>query len=342
MFWRGVQKFLAGFGLGLIAIGLVYSASLAALKVMGYDYAVVASNSMSPVAQRGDLVIVEPSHQAKINQVTLFRQGSALVLHRLVRHNADGSWTSQGDANLAEDPWTVDESSVVGSALGVLRGFGFVMLAVNERGFALSQTSAAHAAFVRRATATAQVNAGFWTTPAVSYTVYANLAAFTGLTSLPTSITFQGDRKLWSSVRYTNLTRIHFEGVMNRSDGGGPGFAFVFNACVNTSDVISCGWQLFFSNLPKSVTLRAFKSDGTLTSALATCSTTADVSGSNTITLNAQSGSMSVAINGTECMRLTAMSTLLNGTGASVPTGGFVGIRAQLSNRLYMPKLYFW
>ena len=297
--------------LGTVTIGLLYFASLAALRVMGYEYAVVVSNSMAPTAQRGDLVILDPNGTAKLNQVTLFRRGSTLVLHRLVRRNADGTWTSRGDANVAEDPWTVPDRAIVGPALGVLRGFGVGMLAFH----------ASHAAFTRRSIASGKASAGFWITPAVSYTIYSNVISFSGLNSLPTSITYQGDRKLWSSTRYSNLTRIHYEGWMSRTDTAGPGFAFVFNACVNTSDVISCGWHLFFSNSPKTVTLRAFKSDGTLTNALATCSTTVDVAGTSTIIMHAQSGALYLAINGTECMRLTSMSSLLPGSGASTPTG---------------------
>ena len=201
MLWRGVQTFIGGFVLGTVTIGLLYFASLAALRVMGYEYAVVVSNSMAPTAQRGDLVILDPNGTAKLNQVTLFRRGSTLVLHRLVRRNADGTWTSRGDANVAEDPWTVPDRAIVGPALGVLRGFGVGMLAFH----------ASHAAFTRRSMASGKASAGFWITPAVSYTIYSNVISFSGLNSLPTSITYQGDRKLWSSTRYSNLTRIHYE-----------------------------------------------------------------------------------------------------------------------------------
>lgn len=342
MRWRGVQTFIGGFVLGTITIGLLYFASLAALRVMGYEYAVVASNSMAPTAHRGDLVIVAPNREAALNHVTLFRRGATLVLHRLVRHNADGTWASRGDANVAEDPWTVPDAAIVGPAVGVLRGFGILILGVNSVRSQGLLASDAHAAFTRRTVASGKASAGFWISPAVSYTIYSNPIAFTGLTSLPTSITYQGDRKLWSATRYANQTRIHFEGLLNRTDGAGPGFALVFNACVNTSDAISCGWQLFFSNLPKSVTLRAFKSDGTLTNVLATCSITADIAVTTTIVMQAQSGALYLSINGIECMRLTSMSSLLAGSGATTPTGNFVGVRALLSNRVYMPKLYFW
>jgi len=36
------------------------------------------------------------------------------------------------------------------------------------------------------------------------------------------------------------------------------------------------------------------------------------------------------------------MSSLLAGTGAPTPTGGFAGIRCQLTNRIIASKVHFW
>jgi hypothetical protein len=158
----------------------------------------------------------------------------------------------------------------------------------------------------------------------------------------PTTLTYQGDRRLWAGIRYPNLTRIHYEGYMSKTDAAGPGFSLIFYACVASNDAVSCGWQLFFSATTKIVTLQAFKSDGSVTPALATCSTGVDLSTQNTIAVRAQSGALSLLINGIECMKLTQITNLLTGSGAPTPTGGFTGVRCQLTNRLYMQKLYFW
>lgn len=334
---RGVQQLIGGFALGLIAIAMLYSASLFALRVMGYEYAVVVSNSMLPIAQRGDLVIVKPSHEVSLRRVVLFRRGDALVLHRLIKQNPDNTWRTRGDANDVADPWVITSDDVVGTAFGVLRGFGVPMLLLAEE-----PTASAHAAFTKSKSRTSKVGSGFWITPLTYWTVYSLATSFNAPSSPPISINGQGDRRLWTSVRYTNLTRIHYEGYMSRFDPVGIGYSFVFNACVSTSDAISCGWSLFFSPPTRTVSLQAFKSDGSLTLPLATCSVTNDLGGQNTIALRSQSGAMTLFINGEQCMKLTTMTNLLTGTGAPTPSGGFAGVRCLYTNRLYMQKLYFW
>ena len=336
MLWRGVQRIAAGFAVGCVSIVLLYSASLLALKVMGYEYAVVVSNSMQPIAARGDLVIVRPSQAMSLNRVVLFRRGESLVMHRLVHQNPDKTWKTRGDANSVEDPWLISRKDVVGTAFGVLRGFGVPMMLLVE------DDSGAHAAFTSRGANNNSATAGFWMTMTNTWTVYANWLYFSAGASGSMTIVGSGDRKIWAGVRYPNNVRIHYEGALTRADTAGQGFALIFNACVSSTDAVSCGYQLFFAPDTKTITLRAFKSDGSLTTPLATCATNLNLTYQNTYSVQTSSGAMSFLINGVPCMRLTSMSSLLPGTGAPVPSGGFAGIRCQLSNRIIASKVHFW
>lgn len=332
---RGVQHLLGGFVLGLVAIALLYFASLFALHLMGYEYAVVVSNSMQPIAQRGDLVVVRPGDGVSAGRVVLFKRGEALVLHRLIKQNPDGMWKTRGDANTVDDPWVIAREDVVGTAFGVLRGFGTPMLLLAD-----DSPSSAHATFTKSTINSSRVSAGYWTNPSQTWTIYTN--AFAMSTASPIQIAYSGDRRLWSGTRYTGMVRVHYEGYMSRVDAGSPGFSMIFNACVTPLDAISCGWSVFFNAINKSVTLQAFKSDGTLTPALATCTASNSFGLQNTIALRSHSGALSVVVNGVGCLKLTQISSSLSGTGAPTPSGGFAGVRCLLTSRLAMQKLHFW
>jgi signal peptidase I len=332
---RGVQQLLGGFVLGLIAIALLYFASLFALHMMGYEYAVVVSNSMQPIAQRGDLVVVSPGDDVSVGRVVLFRRGKALVLHRLIKQNPDGMWKTRGDANTVDDPWAISRNDVVGTAFGVLRGFGVPMLLLAD-----DSPTSAHATFTKTHRNSSRVSAGYWATINPTWTIYTN--AFAISTGTPIQIALSGDRRLWSGTRFTGMTRVHYEGYMSRVDPGSPGFSVIFNACVAPTDAISCGWQVFFNAISKTATLQAYKADGSLTPALGTCTASISFGSQNTIALRSESGTLSVIANGIECLKLTQISSLLSGTGAQTPSGGFAGVRCQVTSRLVMQKLHFW
>ncbi len=342
MLRRGVQNVVGGFLVGCLCIVLLYSASLLALKLMGYEYAVVVSNSMKPIAARGDLVIVRPSRDVSLNRVVLFRRGESLVMHRLVHENPDHTWKTKGDANEVEDPWLVRRKDVVGTAFGVLRGFGNPMMLLVDDDSASAHATMVKAAFTRRNTITNAATAGFWMTMTNTWTVYSNWLYLSAGASGSATMIGSGDRRMWSGVRYPGNVRIHYEGGITKVDTAAQGFSLVFNACVSSTDVVSCGYQLFFSPDTKKIHFQAFKSDGSMTLPLATCSTTLDMTYQNTFTIQTWNGAMTLAINGIVCMRLTSMSSLLAGTGAPTPTGGFAGIRCQLTNRIIASKVHFW
>ena len=96
----------------------------------------VASGSMEPVLYKGDLILVQGVQNAcKINaaskdanppgDIIVFRAPTyahGLIVHRAVEkiNGADEScsFTTQGDANMNPDGWTVGESDIVGKYTG--------------------------------------------------------------------------------------------------------------------------------------------------------------------------------------------------------------------------------
>jgi len=64
-----VRRGLISVSVALAVVLALYAACLLALKVMGYSYAVVVSDSMLPTAARGDLVVVKPTETVRPKDV---------------------------------------------------------------------------------------------------------------------------------------------------------------------------------------------------------------------------------------------------------------------------------
>lgn len=89
-------------------IGLVGLAALVAFTIVptffGWRPDVILTGSMAPAIQAGDVVISSPAapHQVAPGRVVIMKDPShpgALLMHRVVRINPDGTITSRGDAN---------------------------------------------------------------------------------------------------------------------------------------------------------------------------------------------------------------------------------------------------
>ena len=91
-------------------------------SAFGWHPTVVTSGSMSPAIHVGDVVVTSP---VPVSEVPWLRPGSVVlaadpnhpgspVLHRLVRHNLDGTLTTRGDANPGPDSTPVRPDRVLG------------------------------------------------------------------------------------------------------------------------------------------------------------------------------------------------------------------------------------
>lgn len=104
---------------------------------LGWVPLVVASGSMGPTIERGDVVLIEPGVSPIPGHVVAFMgPGGIPVLHRLQQVNADGSFTTRGDANDEADSTPVTAIAGVGRLL--VPGLGFVKLWLSEGAVALA------------------------------------------------------------------------------------------------------------------------------------------------------------------------------------------------------------
>lgn len=106
-------------------------------SVLGFNVLTVQSGSMEPSIKRGDLIIVRPSENKKLNDVVTYRNESgSLVTHRIVNivnENETILYQTKGDANNVVDNELVSMNQLIGTVvlkipklgtwLGFFRGF---------------------------------------------------------------------------------------------------------------------------------------------------------------------------------------------------------------------------
>ena len=102
----------------LISIGapMIFTALILALVVaMGTNKRtyVVHTGSMTPAIPIKSAVLVE-ERSYHVGQVISFRESGAVVTHRFVGLNPDGTLITKGDANTTVDPWKTTRADVIG------------------------------------------------------------------------------------------------------------------------------------------------------------------------------------------------------------------------------------
>jgi len=146
------SSYLKTLVLAVIVVGSVIAFWFGLRAALGteYPFLTVASGSMKPTLNVGDLIVVQGISNYSEVKAALQPEGDIIVFRRppeygpdeLIVHRAiskfqgdDGLWyfRTQGDYNappgvLSPDPWTIPQSSVVGRVIGWVPWLGYVPL----------------------------------------------------------------------------------------------------------------------------------------------------------------------------------------------------------------------
>ena len=118
-----------------LAVGLASAAAIllvagAAVALGGgMRWFVVETPSMGTAAPVGALVITAPDAQPTPGTVIAFTPPGTprVYTHRVLAVEADGDLRTKGDVNASPDPWTVAPTAVLGHAVAILPGAGYLV-----------------------------------------------------------------------------------------------------------------------------------------------------------------------------------------------------------------------
>ncbi len=111
----------------VICIGFFYIYQIKILKndyanLFGYTFFEVATGSMYPTLDIGDVIIVELTKNVKENDIIVYKDEENIITHRLIKKNMDGL-IAKGDANNSEDK-PIQEEMVLGKVINTINKLG--------------------------------------------------------------------------------------------------------------------------------------------------------------------------------------------------------------------------
>lgn len=109
------------------------AAAVAAMSVLvglaalaGVRFFTVMTPSMGTTAPVGTLVVTRPAAPYRVGDVVTFERSHRSYTHRIIAANNDGTFTTKGDLNGAADPLPVTEAEIVGTAVWLAPGMGWL------------------------------------------------------------------------------------------------------------------------------------------------------------------------------------------------------------------------
>jgi signal peptidase len=126
--WARLAALIVALSVYRLAAGGLTGASLP--MPFGYGAAVVNTATMEPALSRNDLVVVHREEDIQVDDVVVYQNDGALVVHRVVALDGD-ELVTQGDANEQTD-LPVQRDEVQGVVVAVVPRVGAVVQAVKS------------------------------------------------------------------------------------------------------------------------------------------------------------------------------------------------------------------
>ena len=111
----------------LAASGILISALIVALILFGFRLFSIMTPSMGQTAPVGSLVVTHSYPAYHQGEIITFVRERKMTTHRVVDITSSGSYVTKGDLNSVVDPWTVGPSEVVGRAVWISPGLGWLL-----------------------------------------------------------------------------------------------------------------------------------------------------------------------------------------------------------------------
>jgi signal peptidase I len=318
----------------LWSVVTLYFVSLLTLKLLGYHHTVVVSNSMSPLLEAGDLVLIQEKDSYGVGDIIQFERSGLLYIHRIVKETDQG-FKTQGDANPVADLTLVQPDAIQGVALGVFSQLGDPLYVFNR-------LASSFAAFTSSKTISSNAHARFWQSPTMSWTIISGVGNITF--TAPNGLTFlgSGTRTIQSSITSTSLVRIFVDARLTNRDSVSAGFLVSTHTCLNAQSKPICGWVIQVDDTNKQVVLRTYQSNGSLSSVLRTISYSTSLTSNRKYVLEISPTRIFVKLESTVLLDIKNPNVLASNNGALIPTGSRILFQMVGDNRINANRFIIW
>ncbi len=137
---KTVLRVLRGLVIAVLAMVVVVNLALLASRflmeqdpphIAGFYPMIVTTGSMEPGIPAGAMVVAHAQTDYQVGDIISFRQGGAVVTHRIIEKTAEGFHTA-GDANNTPDDDIVPPEAVLGRVVVYLPWIGTLLLMLKE------------------------------------------------------------------------------------------------------------------------------------------------------------------------------------------------------------------
>ena len=97
-------------------------------NILGFTFFEVATGSMEPTIDAGDVVIVKLTKEVEINDIIVYNENNNFITHRLIR-NKENDYITKGDANNIEDN-PIKENDILGKVVLTIPKVGILKKAI--------------------------------------------------------------------------------------------------------------------------------------------------------------------------------------------------------------------
>lgn len=126
--------------LNFIIVPIIIVLTVVIILVSGifrYQMIAIASNSMTPIYERGDAIIFDKGEKdsIKIGDIIVFKKDDKIISHRVVKIKENSNkryFYTKGDANLSNDEGQTTEDEILGVVKNVIKYIGYPTVWINE------------------------------------------------------------------------------------------------------------------------------------------------------------------------------------------------------------------
>ena len=97
----------------------------------GYHFFVIASGSMQPTINVGDIVVVEDTDNISSGDIIAFIEAKNIIVHRIVKETLEEDkilYSTKGDANDNIDPWIIEKDNIIGKLKYIIPLIGYPLV----------------------------------------------------------------------------------------------------------------------------------------------------------------------------------------------------------------------